>query len=95
MQYFISHILQYREMNGEKREEHVLAYVKWKKRHPHYDWFGLSATVCINSYESESFSILPIKRIARKCATIVLPIDFGDLSETVFIACPIPLNYSM
>ena len=89
VQYFISHILQYREMNVEKREEHVFAYVKWKKRHPHYDWFGLSATVCINSYESETcFSMLPIQRIARRCATIVLPIDFGDLSETVLLPAP-------
>lgn len=59
IEYFISHLLQYQE---KSEEEHVFAYVKWKKGHPHCDWFGVSATVCIDSYEDQScFSLLPIQ----------------------------------
>ena len=93
VQYFIRHSLQYQ---GGHKEEHVFAYIRWKKKHHHHDWFGVSATVCVNSYEAETcFCMLPIQRIACRCATILLPIDFSDIQETVFISCPIEINYSI
>ena len=43
VQYFIRHILSYHESNEKKEEKHIFAYVRWKERHPHYNWFGVSA----------------------------------------------------
>lgn len=96
VQYFISHTQSFLEESEVREEEHIFACVRWKEQHPHYDWFGISATVCVNSNTSDSpFVLLPVQRIACRCATIVMPVDFGTLTETVFIACPIPLRYSL
>ena len=96
VQYFIRHILKYSDAGDVKEEEHVFAHIYWKEMHPHHDWYGVSATVCVNMFESVSTcSFLPVQRIGCRCAHIIMPVDFGDISETVFIACPISLNYTL
>lgn len=96
VQYFIRHELTFKNVNQDVKEEHVFAYVYWKETHSHYDWYGLSATVCANSYEGVSACcFLPVQRIGQRCDFIVMPIEFGDFSESVFIACPIQLHYSL
>ena len=43
--------------------DHILAYVRWKQKHPHEDYYGISATVCVNIYEPSSVcSIIPVHR---------------------------------
>ena len=96
IQYFIRHTLSYFESNERKEEDHVFAYVKRKQCHFHSDWFGVSATVCTDSFESPSpCCLLPVQRIACRCASIRMLVDFGDISETGFIACPIVLKYTL
>ena len=95
VQYFIRHELGYTNGDDIVREEHVFAYVYWKEVHPHYDWYGVSATVCANINEGVSFCcFLPVQRIGCRCAYTIMPVEFGDYSEPVFIAC-LPLNYSL
>ena len=78
----------------EEKNEHVLAYVVWKKRHTHEDWFGLSATVTFTLDEPHSMcSFIPVQRIAAVCAHCIQSRTIGNLTEPIFIACPIPLKY--
>ena len=74
----------------------MFAYVRWKQFHPYKTWYGASATVCIDMFEEQrSCRFLPVQRIACRCAYIVLPVTFGDMVETVFIACLISIKYSV
>ena len=97
VQYFLEHettII----VNGteSKKVLHVFAYVEWKQLHPNYDWFGTSATVCIDAFENSSSSnFIPVQRIACRCAHLLAPIEFPNIHETVFIASPIPIHYSL
>ena len=92
IQYFLLHETIV-ESSGAKKVTHVFAYVKWKEHHPCVDWFGASATVCIDAFKDSSF--IPAQRIACRCAHVLIPVDFGNHSETVFIASPLPIRYSL
>jgi len=79
VQYFVSHELAYKSGNVVVREEHVFAYVLWKVTHAHYDWYGVSATVCANMFENiSSCCFLPVQRIGCRCAHVIMPVEFGD-----------------
>ena len=94
VQYYIRHVISYVSEGISKKMEHIFAYVLWKEKHHHFDWFGSSATLCCNSFEAISTScFLPLQGIGARCATTVTAIDFGDSTEIVFIASPIPLSY--
>ena len=87
-------------LNEQSTDELVLkqvfAYTLWKQRHPQEDWFGISATVCVNMFESVSMcSYVPVERIASKCAHSVLEVDFGHIKHSVFVACPLPIKYCL
>jgi len=69
---------------------YIMAKVCWMDDHPQQARFGISATVCSNSYHEQSLcSFIPVARIAGKCANCELEID----GETVFIACSISLKH--
>ena len=91
VQFFLRHRTVFISESSDGQVEHVFAYVKWKRFHPHYDWFGISATVCTNDFESSSF--IPIQRIACRCAYLVMPVQFDTHTENCFVACPIPIRY--
>ena len=77
--------------NVKHNYEHVLAYVCWKQRHPHEEWYGISATVCVNMHEPPSVaSFIPVQRINSVCVYSVVDTEIDSLLETVFIAVPIP-----
>lgn len=98
IQFFIQHSYSYcTSGNSEvKKEEHIFAYVRWKEIHPCHDYYGVSATVCIDMFEPlNSCCFLPVQRISSRCAYIILPVNLNNITETVFIACPIPLKYSL
>ena len=60
MQYFVSHEFAYNNGDDLIREEHVFACVCWK--HAHFDWYGVSATVCVNMFVSTSLGVdVPIQ----------------------------------
>ena len=39
--------------------------------------------------------ISPVQRIAKRCAHVTMPIKFSDITENVFIACPLFLSSTM
>ena len=45
--------------NIKRNANHVITYVKWSQKHPHAEWYGLSATVCSDMHEPPS----PVQRI--------------------------------
>ena len=97
VQYFLKHqVTLCNADNGKKKCEHVMAYVKWKERHAHEDWFGISAKVCINTDEpSCMFSFIPVHRIHSVCVHSVLDVEITDRTEEVFVAVPIPVKYCL
>jgi len=91
VQFFVIHHLTH---SGADNEKHIFAYVKWKQLHRNRNHFGKSATVCEDLFEpDDACCFLPIQRIACRCAFAVMPVNFSDITETVFIACPVELNY--
>lgn len=98
VQYFMQHELSYRADTATdiNKEEHIFAYVRWKELHPCYDFYGVSATVCIDMFHASSCCcFLPVQRIACRCAHVIMPVNLNSVTETVFIACPVPLKYSL
>jgi len=98
IQFFISNIIKFHEDNtsGRVQEEHLFCFVKWKQRHPHYDWFGQSAIVSSTlNYVEDACSFMPVQRIISRCASAELPVDFHEIVENVFVACPINLKYHL
>ena len=78
----------------EIKYKYIFCKMKWKALHPRYNWFGSSAIVCYNSFESYSCCcFMPVQRIAARCVTTFLPVTFDFCTESVFIASPIPLHY--
>ena len=101
--YFIKHsVVFYKDGSSDTQTEtvqHVFCYLSWKQVHPNRDCFGSSAQVCSNLSEiPDMCSIMPVQRIAYRCAHAhaSLRVTFADnYEETVFIACPIPIKYSL
>ena len=98
IQYFLLHTVELAEQSTSSHETekqlHLFCYVLWKQTHPNSRFFGQSAIVCSDLYEPLSAcSFLPALRILGKCAHAKLPIDLGSHTETLFVACPIPLKY--
>lgn len=94
VQYFVKHQVKFGDSyNGT---EHIFAYVSWKQKHPHQDWYGISATVCLNMNEPPSIcSFIPIQRIRSVCAYSLLDTDIAGLKECVFVAVPVSLKMSL
>ena len=98
VQYFIIHAVYVDDVDAttahvQSAWDHVFAYVLWKQRHPHEDWFGASATVSSDLFETTgACCFLPVQRIAYMCAYAKFPIQFGPhFDEQVFVSCPTPL----
>ena len=95
VQYFLLHetTIVNSSISESKKVKHLFAYVEWKEHHSNVDWFGASATVCTDMYRDSSF--IPAQRIACRCAHALMPVNFGSHSETVFVASPLPIRYSL
>ena len=91
VQYFIQHTVTILDhTNVSKIQRYTLAYVSWMNYHHDNSMFGISATVCATSTkELCACSFIPALRISAKCATCTIKIC------TVFVACPIPLKFSI
>ena len=96
IQFFLTNTLELSSEDGAiQKLEHMFAYVRWMKLHPDSNWFGQSAIVSIDIMElPDACCFMPIQRIANVCAHARIPIEFTSHTETVFIACPLPLKYS-
>lgn len=95
--YFIKHsVIFVNDDLTTETVEHLFCYVNWKQIHPHRDWYGVSAQVCsILNEVPDTCCIMPAQRIAYRCAHVKLSVEFPEYEETVYIACPIPLKYSL
>ena len=77
IKYFVRHSINLDYSNTDKT--HLFCYVTWKQKHPRYNWFGKSAIVSSTLNEVEDgCCFMPIQRIAFRCASGELPIDFGE-----------------
>jgi len=96
VQYYCKHYVNVSTEHGPERLHHIFAYVHWKERHSHENYFGTSATVCQNSYETPSkFSFIPIQRIFAIGAHCTIDINASGYSENVFVSAPIPMRLSL
>ena len=97
VQYFILHSVQLSsslETRDSTSVPHIFAYVMWKKLHIRRDYFGASSTVSADEFEPPSLSCyLPVQRISCRAAHAVMCIKFEHASESIFIACPLPVTY--
>ena len=98
VQYFIQHSLEVYKDHGRSSKteklQHLFCFMKWKKQHPNGNWFGMSAIVCDDCFESqEACCFMPVQRIANKCTFAKLNVKFDDYEDSVFVACPIPIKY--
>ena len=99
IQYFFEHDVTITSSDSDHepcKMQHSFAHVAWKQRHPKEDMFGVSATLCLDLYEDGSpCAFLPVQRIACRCAHATLPIPVDGVTENLYIACPIPIKYSL
>ena len=55
VQYFFKHSVTLcnlkENLSSKLNVKHMFAYVCWKQKHPIEEWFGISATVCVNLFE--------------------------------------------
>ena len=94
IKYFLKHSIKLDYNNTDKT--HLFCYVTWKQKHPLYNWFGKSAIVSSTLNEVEDgCCFMPIQRIAFRCASGELPIDFGEITERVLIASPVSMKFCM
>ena len=102
VQFYLKHSIKTRQQAccDPQTESYAFAYVNWRKLHRHYNWFGVSAKVCVDCFELPSACcFVPVQRIYARCAYTELPISFPledglTQAETVFVACPLPVKYS-
>jgi hypothetical protein len=99
VQFFLKNsvVLCNEDMSSERNKEQLMVCVYWKQKHPVEEWFGISATVCVNMFEPTSAcNFIPAQCLAKKCAHCMLDnTDICGSRETVFVACPMPIKYSM
>ena len=101
VQYFFKHVVKFNISAGQQVEvresEHTFAYIKWKQSHANQDWFGISATVCVDLDEPFSMcSFMAVQRLYSVCASTILNnININGFPESVFVAVPIPIKLCM
>ena len=96
VQHFIKHTIHMKQTTNDQINtmEHIFAVVKWMKRHPNLNFYGLSATVSRNECEQRGMcSFLPVQRIASLAAHSLNEIEVGNVKEKVFVATSIPIEY--
>ena len=92
IKYFLKHVIKFQ--SGQ--EEHLFCYITLKQQHPLFNWFGQSAVVTSNLDEvQDACCFMPVQHIAFRCASAELCLNFGTINETVFVACPINMKYTM
>ena len=85
VQHYIQHTVSMSSpIETELRQyNHVFTGVCWKQKHPSENLYGVSATVCVDSFEASNACVfIPVQRIyCRACAK--LPIEIGPITETL------------
>ena len=90
--YFLNHTIKLD--NNEKNRSHLFCYITWKQRHPMSNWFGKSAIVSSTLNEIKNgCCYMPIQRMAFRCASGELAVDFEGMREHVFVASPVSIKF--
>ena len=84
VQYFLKHNISFTEDRMCNEHQHIFAYVKWKEAHEQYNWYGISATVCNDSFKiPAACRYIPVQQIYCRCAHTVMPVKFNEIAENV------------
>jgi len=95
VQYFLKHTLSVIEDGRTQHMEHIFAYVMWKKLHSCFDYFGKSAIVNEDEYDTTGpNNFIPVQRITHRCAHTRMKLNLQGFNETVYIVCPIAIKHS-
>ena len=100
VQYFlkVDVIQQYElEADNAKIMNHTLAFVHWRKPYEQDIFPNEIARICETTYQARcKWNFLPVWRISNRCAHITAPFTFSSFcTETVTIACPLPLRLTL
>jgi len=95
IQHFVKHSNIFTtEDDHESIQEHLFCYIKWKQHHPNKSWFGVSAVLSSTLDKIESpCCCMPIQRVMHRCTSGIIKVDFGLLSEFVFVAIPLGTKF--
>lgn len=98
VQFFLEATFTFAESSSTADFKQIFAFVHWFRPHQMKDI--LPQNVCriceTIRYPSCRWNFIPVHRIAKRCAHITLPFEFTeDVTETVWIACPIPLRLKL
>ena len=78
------------EDDSDSTKDHLFCYTKWKQHHPNRNSFGVSAILSSTLDEVDS----PCCYLSiHQCANSLITIDFGLLSEFVFVAIPLGIKF--
>lgn len=85
------------ESDNVKIMNHTLAFVHWHKPYEQDIFPNEIARICETSYQARcKWNFLPVWRISNRCAHITAPFTFpSSCTETVTIACPLPLRLTL
>jgi len=92
VQYFLRHSIKF---SGESdSRSFLLCNLKWKQLHPFFDFLGKSAIVSSTLDEiMDVCCYMPVQRIAFRCASGEINVDFGEIQETVFVASSVAMKF--
>jgi len=92
VQYFLKHSVKF---TGEPLpHSFLLCKLKWKQLHPFFDFFGKTAIVSSTLNEVlDLCCYMPVQRIAFRCASGEMNVDFGEIQEKVFVVPSIALKF--
>ena len=98
VQFYFKHSVELvnKQLSTSCKLEHIFVCTYWKQRHSQEQWFGTSATVCLNTFEPLSMcNFIPVERLANKCAHCVTDINFHGTKQTVFVASCLPVKFCL
>lgn len=77
--------------------KHTFAFVHWRKPYQQDIFPDKIATVCETMYQAGcKWNYLPVWRISGLCAHVTVPFTFSaNCTETVTVACPLPLRLKL
>lgn len=91
IKYFLEHTI---IVANDNTLNHIFYYITWKQTHPFSDWYGKSTIVSSTLNEVEDVCcFMPIQRVAFRCCSGNLDVDFGDIHETVFVVSPVNIKF--
>ena len=95
VQKFLKHSIKVIENEKVVEKIHIFCIVEWYMKHSNSNHFGASAIVCMPfTYAANACQIMPIQKIANRCAYSKLNVNISDHGvEQVIVAIPLHLTF--